>query len=209
MPEPEQDWVGRAIPAAPDWVVRPRWYGLFTLESYDSPERCFAANRTCRQDLVREAIARHYHPGTHIDPGPVRVDRDAGHSTRDGGHADTSTDRDVDAPGGDATGGAGDGNGDGNAHHLRADDRDAGGAQDVLLGGRAALTDADADVSPVRDAGARNAVSEGGVDKWGICPVVKDDPWLPYHHWGHPTDDGWQHCILCGAMQFTDEVSDG
>lgn len=146
MPEPEQDWVGRAIPPVPGWAVHPVWHGLFTHATYASAAECFAANRTCRQDLVREPIPFHCRP-VHSHTGPVRTDSDAGHPARHGGNPDAGADGNAHAVRGDAAGRTGDGDGPGDAVDVRADNRDAGDAETVLLDARPADTESDTDAS--------------------------------------------------------------
>lgn len=158
MPEPETDWVGRAIPPAPGWIVNRRWYGLFTLEFYDSPERCFAANRTCEQVLVREPIS---HGRAVTNAGPVRADLNAGHSAGHGSHPDAGTDANAQPLRGDAPGRAGDSDSASSPYHLRADNGCAGNPGGVLLDGGSAHAESDADAATVRDAGAGHALPEG------------------------------------------------
>lgn len=158
MSEPQHEVIHSESPAHFDWDVVARWHGLRDGRYYPSPVACFANNNSCEIALVRNPFA---HPVTQSDTGPVRADIDAGHPAHDGGDPDTHTDRDVDATGGNAPSRAGDGDGSCGADYVRAHHRDAGGEQDVLLGGRAALTNAASDVSPVRDAGPGNALREG------------------------------------------------
>lgn len=162
MPEPEQDWVGRAIPPVPGWAVHPVWHGLFTHATYASAAECFAANRTCRQDLVRQPVA-HRNAVTQPDTGPVRADINAGHPARHRSDAHQGADPNAGAGRGDAAGGAGNSNSGRHAHHLRADNGDPRNAGGVLLDVRAADAEPDADAATVRDAGAGYAMSQGRV----------------------------------------------
>ena len=141
-----------------NWDVVTRWLGMADGRHYTAPADCFCNNASCQTVLVRNPFAR---PLTKSDAGPVRTDRDAGHPDGDGSDQDAGSDANAQPTGGDVAGRAGDGDGSGHADYLRANDGDTGGAQDVLLGGRAALTNADADVSPVRDTSAGNAMHEG------------------------------------------------
>lgn len=161
VPEPQAEWVARAIPSCESWVVRPVWHGLFTHATYADPYACFAANRTCRQDLVREPIPYHCRP-VQSNTGPVRTDLDAGHPARHGGHADADANADAQPLRGNAASGAGDGDSTGDAVDVRAHHRDAGDAQAVLLDAGPADPKSDTDAATVRDAGAGNEMSQDG-----------------------------------------------
>lgn len=160
MSEPEQDWVGRAIPPVPGWAVHPVWHGLFTHATYASAAECFAANRTCRQDLVREPIPYHCRP-IQSNTGPVRTDLNASHPARHGGHADANANADAQPIRGNAASGAGNGDSTGDAVDVRAHHRDAGDTEAVLLDARPADPKSDTDAATVRDAGAGHALPEG------------------------------------------------
>lgn len=163
MSEPEQDWVGRAIPPVPGWAVHPVWHGLFTHATYASAAECFAANRTCRQDLVREPIPYHCRP-VQSHTGPVRTDRDAGHPARHFDNADANANADAQPIRGNAASRAGNGDSTGDAVDVRAHHRDAGDAQAVLLDANPADTKSDTDATTVRDAGAGHEMSQGRVE---------------------------------------------
>lgn len=158
MSEPEQDWVGRAIPPAPHWVVRPTWYGLFDHVTYASPTECFAANRTCRQDLVREPIPYHCRPVAKPDaqsahPADVRNNR---HShVHAGSDIDSNEIRDT------SDGGAGDGYGRSQDETVRHDDRRVGGGQAMFLADSDSDDSSASNTCSLRNANSIGVLSEG------------------------------------------------
>lgn len=165
MPEPEQDWVDGIIPPARRWAVRHRYIGHFNGGQFDSADECFATNAVCRRIYARYPIDDDGNPFPLTQPhtGPVRTDLDAAGDAGHRNYENACTDPDAQSVRGDAAGGAGDGDSRIYAHHLRADNRGAGREQDMLLGGRAATTNADADVSAVRDTRAGDALRKGRV----------------------------------------------
>lgn len=159
MSEPQHEVIHSESPAHFDWDVVARWHGLRDGRYYPSPVACFANNNSCEIALVRNPFA---HPVTKSDTRPVRADLDAGHSAHDGSDPNAGADPDADLLRGDVAGGAGDGDSPRSTHHLRADNRDTGGEQDMLLGSGPADAESDADAATVRDARPCDAMYEDG-----------------------------------------------
>ena len=162
MPEPEQDWVGRAIPPAPHWIVGRRWYGLFDHVTYASPAECFAANRTCRQDLVREPIPYHCRPVAKPDAQSAHSADVPGGGCHDA-HPDTdSHDDDLSDAGDRGDSDAGRGHG---AAAVRADNGHAGHAGDLLLDSGDQDPHPDADLPDMQHSSAGRVLPEGVMRK--------------------------------------------
>lgn len=142
MPEPEQDWVGRAIPAAPHWRVRPAWRGVFDKRYYPDPSKCFAANRTCEQVLIREPIPYHCRP---VQPHSHTQSADTA-DVRHRGACDIypCSNGDDDLVPGAIDGHHDDADSRQSAEELPGDHTHTGGGEHLLL----AREDADADTDP-------------------------------------------------------------
>lgn len=157
MSEPEQDWVGRAIPPVPGWAVHPVWHGLFTHATYASAAECFAANRTCRQDLVRQPVA---HRNAVTKPDRESADTpDVRHRGACDIYPCSNSDDDLVSG---AINGNHDDTGRGEvAEELPGDHADSGSREHLLLAGEHAHADTDTDVQAVRDPVAGGVLQEG------------------------------------------------
>lgn len=159
MSEPEQDWVGRAIPPVPGWAVHPVWHGLFTHATYASAAECFAANRTCRQDLVRQPIPFHCRPVTYRHAESTdRADLHDGVRN----HANAISDGDDDATGSASGSGQGDEDRGSDAPRVSRGDGHAGHAGPLLLADPTPITAADAELPDVQHTSAGPILSKEG-----------------------------------------------
>lgn len=158
MSEPEQDWVGRAIPPSPHWVVRPTWRGVFDGHYYPDPYACFAANRTCRQDLVREPIPFHCRPvalphAQSTDSADVSNNRDS--HIHSGSNINANEIRDA------SDGSASDSYGRSQDEAVRHDDRGTGRVEAMFLADTHADDSSYSDACTLRNANSVGLLSEG------------------------------------------------